>query len=438
MSYRTVHAPASVLLLAALATSAALAAPGAGDEAQARQIRQGEYLARAADCAACHSAPKGKPFAGGLPLASPIGAIYSSNITPDPDTGIGRYSLEDFDRAVRHGIGKDGSTLYPAMPYPSYAKVSPDDVQALYAYFMHGVQPVSQPNRKPDIRWPLSMRWPLAAWRKLFAPTPVAAVKDAAAADHDPIRRGRYLVEGLGHCGACHTPRGFALQEKALGGDNRAFLSGAVVDGFLAKNLRSDAGDGLGRWSEADIVALLRSGRNDHSAAFGGMADVVQHSTQHMTDADLAAIAAYLKSLAPVRAGTQAPVYDGTAHEALRTGTDRSNGALTYLNNCAACHRSSGKGYAQTFPALALSSTVHSADPTSLIHIVLRGGAMPATVSAPTRFTMPAFDERLSDQDVADVLTFVRASWGNHAPAVSASQVAKVRKAADAAPGPGH
>ena len=188
-------------------------APAANDP-QAQLVKQGEYLARAADCAACHTAPKGKPFAGGLPIASPIGTIYSTNITPDKDTGIGSYSLEDFDRALRHGIAKNGSTLYPAMPYTSYAKVRPADVKALYAYFMSGVQPVAQANKATDIPWPMSMRWPLSIWRKMFAP---AVVADSASTDNDPISRGRYLVEGLAHCSACHTPRGFALQESVDG-----------------------------------------------------------------------------------------------------------------------------------------------------------------------------------------------------------------------------
>ncbi|MBN4665500.1 cytochrome c [Pandoraea nosoerga] len=419
--------------VAASAVSAAGGQASAANDPQAQLVRQGEYLARAADCAACHTAPKGKPFAGGLPIASPIGTIYSTNITPDKDTGIGSYSLEDFDKAVRHGIARNGSTLYPAMPYTSYAKVRPADVKALYAYFMHGVQPVAQANKATDIPWPMSMRWPLSLWRKMFAP-PV--VGDAASTDNDPVSRGRYLVEGLGHCSACHTPRGFALQEKALTDDSTVFLSGGVVDNFLAKNLRGDPTDGLGNWSEGDIVAFLKGGRNDHSAAFGGMSDVVQHSTQHMNDDDLAAVAKYLKTLRPVDPNARALAYDETAARALRAGSDRSNGALTFIDNCAACHRSTGKGYTQTFPTLALSSTVNSADPTSLIHIVLRGAQMPSTRSAPTYYAMPGFDDRLTDQDVADVLTFVRTSWGNKAPAVTAAQVAKVRKEVGAAPQP--
>ncbi|MDQ8032116.1 alcohol dehydrogenase [Bordetella genomosp. 1] len=411
----------------------------AADGADAALIKKGEYLSRAGDCVACHTVKGGKPYAGGLGLDSPLGMIYSTNITPDKDTGIGNYTLEDFDRAVRHGVAKDGHTLYPAMPYTSYAKVSPDDVKALYAYFMQGVAPVRQENRDTDIVWPLSMRWPLTVWRWVYAPDVADAVPaSASAADQAVMLRGKYLVEGLGHCGACHTPRGVGLQEKALtDADGTAFLSGGVIEGWLAKNLRGDSADGLGSWSQADIVAFLKSGRNSHSAAFGGMAQVVADSTQHLSDEDLNAIAAYLKSLKPVDEKANAKLaYDDKAAQDLRVGRDTSNGALQFLNNCAACHRSTGKGYAETFPQLALSSTVNSSDPTSLIHIVLKGGQMPATQAAPTAYGMPGFDWRLNDAEVADVVTFVRGSWGNKGAAVTASDVAKVRKEIGADPGP--
>ncbi|MBN3801880.1 cytochrome c [Paraburkholderia sp. Ac-20336] len=415
------------------AQSSATASPSASADTDAQLIQKGRYLAAAGDCIACHTAKGGKPFAGGLGIASPIGTIYSTNITPDKSTGIGNYTFDDFDRAVRHGIAKDGSTLYPAMPYVSYAKVKPSDVKALYAYFMHGVEPVSQGNRASDIPWPLSMRWPLRFWRMAFAPE---AVSDDSPLPNDPIARGRYLVEGLAHCSACHTPRGYGLEEKSLTDDGKLFLSGGVVDGYLAKNLRGDRKDGLGNWSAADIVAFLKSGRTAHSAAFGGMADVVQDSTQHLGDQDLAAIAAYLKTLAPVDASGSTLSPDATAANALRAGTDHSNGALTFVDNCAACHRTSGSGYESTFPTLALSTVVNTDDPTSLIHIVLQGGEMPWTKAGPTHYAMPGFATRLTDRDVADVLTFVRSSWGNHASPVTSEQVAKVRKSSGSASQP--
>lgn len=432
---------AIVAALSVLAAGSAWAADGTPAAADTQLIKQGEYLSRAGDCIACHTAKDGKPFAGGLGIESPLGTIYSTNITPDKDTGIGNYTLEDFDRAVRHGVARDGHSLYPAMPYTAYAKVTPDDVKALYAYFMHGVEPVKQANKDTDITWPLSMRWPLGVWRWMFAPdvatAPVSATP-ANDADKQALLRGQYLVEGLGHCSTCHTPRGFALQEKALtDADGSAFLSGGVVEGWLAKNLRGDMADGLGSWSKEDIAAFLKSGRNGHSAAFGGMAQVVQDSTQHLSDADVNAIAVYLKSLPPVNKDATRPLaYNDTVAQALRTGKDTSDGAMTFLNNCAACHRSTGKGYAETFPQLALSSTVNSADPASLIHIVLKGAQMPGTTAAPTAYAMPGFDWRLTDKEVADVVTFVRASWGNQGAAVSASDVAKVRKDVGAAKAP--
>ncbi|MCP1644382.1 mono/diheme cytochrome c family protein [Pseudomonas citronellolis] len=406
----------------AMAASTALHAADAADPAQ---VKQGEYLARAGDCVACHTAKGGEPFAGGLPMATPIGTIYSTNITPDK-TGIGNYSYEDFERAVRQGIGKGGSTLYPAMPYPSYARVSDEDMRALYAYFMHGVAPVVQENKDSDIPWPLSMRWPLAIWRGLFAPE----VKPFAAAGQDPtLARGAYLVEGLGHCGACHTPRALTMQEKALAAaDGPAYLSGsAPLEGWIAKNLRGDHKDGLGSWSEAEIVAFLKTGRSERSAVFGGMSDVVEHSMQYMTEADLTAIARYLKSLPPVNPDDKPFREDRQVAGALWKGDDGKTGAALYVDNCAACHRTDGKGYARVFPALAGNPVLQSADATSLIHIVLDGSTLPATATAPSTFSMPGFGWRLSDQQVAEVVNFIRSSWGNQAEPVDAGQVKALR-----------
>lgn len=395
--------------------------------AEADLIKQGEYLARAGDCVACHTAKGGKPFAGGLPMETPIGVIYSTNITPDK-TGLGDYSFEDFDKAVRHGVAKSGSTLYPAMPYPSYARVSESDMQALYAYFMKGVEPVAQANKDSDIPWPLSMRWPLTAWRWMFAP----AVEDyQAVAGSDPvISRGAYLVEGLGHCGACHTPRALTMQEKALSAqDGSAFLSGsAPLEGWIAKSLRGDHKDGLGSWSEEQLVQFLKTGRSDRSAVFGGMSDVVVHSMQYLSQDDLTAIARYLKSLPAVDPKDQPHQYDKQVAQALWKGDDSQRGASVYIDNCAACHRTDGHGYTRVFPALAGNPVLQTADATSLINIVLNGGTLPATHAAPSTFTMPAFAWRLSDQEVADVVSFIRGSWGNQGGPVKASDVADLRK----------
>lgn len=412
-------------VIASLTLLASFSAVAADSDPQAL-IKQGEYLARAGDCVACHTAKGGKPFAGGLAMETPIGTIYSTNITPDKN-GIGTYSFEDFDKAVRHGVAQNGSTLYPAMPYPSYARVNEADMRALYAYFMKGVKPVEQANQDADIPWPLSMRWPLAIWRWLFAPA-VEDFKPQAGQDA-VVNRGAYLVEGLGHCGACHTPRALTMQEKALSAsDSPAFLSGsAPLEGWIAKNLRGDHKDGLGSWSEDQLVQFLKTGRSDRSAVFGGMSDVIVHSMQYMSDEDLTAIARYLKSLPAVNPADKPHQYDPAVADALWNGDDSKRGAAVYIDNCAACHRTDGHGYTRVFPALAGNPVLQSDDPTSLIHIVLKGGTLPATHTAPSTFTMPAFDWRLSDQEVADVVNFIRTSWGNKAAEVKAEDVKAIR-----------
>ena len=414
------------VVIASLALLSSLSAMAAETDQQAL-VKQGEYLARAGDCVACHTAKGGKPFAGGLPMETPIGTIFSTNITPDP-SGIGAYSFDDFDKAVRHGIAKNGSTLYPAMPYPSYARVNQADMQALYAYFMNGVEPVAQANKDSDIPWPMSMRWPLAMWRWAFAP----AVADfTPVAGQDPVvSRGAYLVEGLGHCGACHTPRALTMQEKALSAsDSSAFLAGsAPLEGWIAKNLRGDHKDGLGSWDEAQLVQFLKTGRSDRSAVFGGMSDVIEHSMQFMSEDDLTAIARYLKSLPAVNPADKPHQYDPAVADALWNGDDSKRGAAVYIDNCAACHRTDGNGYTRVFPALAGNPVLQSDDPTSLIHIVLKGGTLPATHTAPSTFTMPAFDWRLSDQEVADVVNFIRTSWGNKGGDVTEKDVKALRE----------
>ncbi|PAJ77054.1 cytochrome c [Burkholderia ubonensis] len=408
----------------AAASAAAASAPHAADALVAR----GAYLARAGDCVACHTASGGKPFAGGLKFDTPIGAIYSTNITPDPKTGLGGWTLDEFDRALRSGVRRNGDTLYPAMPFPSYARLSDDDVKALYAYFMHGVAPVQQENRAVDIVWPLSMRWPLAFWRKLFAPAPKPF--DAAPYPDPVLARGAYLVQGLGHCGACHTPRAPTMQERGLtDADGPDFLAGgAAIDGWVPTSLRGEPRTGLGTWTEAELVQFLKTGRTPRTAAFGGMTDVVGHSMQHMTDDDLTAIARYLKKLPPKVQGETRYAYDAAAANALQAGDASKPGAAVYRDNCMACHRSDGRGYTRVFPALGGNPVVQGDDPTSLIHVVLEGSALQGTHTAPSTFTMPPFGWRLSDQEVADVANFVRTSWGNTGAPVSAAQVAKVRK----------
>ncbi|UPG96620.1 cytochrome c [Luteibacter aegosomatissinici] len=401
-----------------------------GPAADKALVERGRYLAYAGDCTACHTRPGGPAFAGGLPIASPLGTIYSSNITPDAVRGIGRYTLDQFDRAVRHGIAAQGSSLYPAMPYPSYARMTDDDVRALYAYFLHGdIAPSAEANREADIPWPLSMRWPLAIWRKLFAPAPDEVAFDARGYADARLARGAYLVQGPGHCGSCHTPRGFALQEKALDQQGRDYLAGGqVIDGWFAVNLRGNAADGLGRWSEQDIVDTLKTARNAHSAVVGQpMADVAVHSTQHLNDADLHAIAAYLKSLPPTANDSSSYAVDDATGKALQAGINDSRGAEIYVDNCAACHRTDANGYAHVFPAIAGNPTVLAEDSTTLVRLILKGSRLPSTEAAPSPLGMPAFAERLSDDEVAQLATYVRSHFGNHASAVDASAAHKVR-----------
>jgi mono/diheme cytochrome c family protein len=393
------------------------------------QVEHGAYLARAGDCVACHTAKNGKPFAGGLPLSTPLGKVYSTNITPDRASGIGTWTYDDFATLMRHGKTKSGHAVYPAMPYPSYAHVDDADMHALYAYFMHGVAPVSQVNRDSDIPWPLSMRWPLTVWSWVFGPAPKPYVAPAGAPVE--VARGAYLVQGLGHCGSCHTPRGFALQELSLGDDaNPVFLAGgASIDGWIAPSLRNEHGDGLAGMSREDIVAFLKSGRNAHTASFGAMNDVVVNSMQHMDDADLAGIAAYLKSLSP-RKGDQQPYrYDPAIATALYHGQVPNGGAQIYLDRCAGCHRSDGKGSGKAFPALAGNPVLQTDDPTSAIHIVLSGGSMPPTRTAPSAITMGPYAAILDDRQIADVVTFVQTSWGNRGGRATERQVAKLRQA---------
>jgi len=402
-----------------------LAVPGyAQAEFSQDQIDKGRYLAKAGNCLACHSAVGSTDFAGGLPMETPIGTVYSTNITPDVKTGIGAYTYADFSAAVRDGVAKQGHRLYPAMPYPSYTKVSDDDMRALYAFFMKAVPAVEKANRDSDIPWPLSIRWPLASWNAIYVDSgrfqPISG-KD------EQWNRGAYLVEGLGHCGSCHTPRGLGYQEKATSfADGADFLAGANIDGWHAKDLRGGTGAGLGRWSEADIVRFLKTGRTDSTAAFGGMVEVISHSTQHLDDADLSAMAVYLKSLSPTKGSDMVINTTDNTFAALKAGDYAKPGATAYMEYCASCHRPDGHGAPRIYPSLAGNSALLSADPTSLIRVTLDGGHMASTGAEPFAFAMPAFD-RLSNGDVADILTFVRSSWGNQAGAVSAKQVDKVR-----------
>jgi mono/diheme cytochrome c family protein len=394
-------------------------------------VTRGAYLAKAGDCVACHSAPKGKPFAGGLPMNTPMGKIYTTNITPDPETGIGKWTEEDFEKALRQGVSKDGHNLYPAMPYPSYTKVRDDDVKALYAYFMKGVAPVNQANRAPDIPFPLNMRWPLKFWNMVFLDKGVYRDKDGKDVAWN---RGAYLIQGLGHCGSCHTPRGIAFQEKALDESGGAWLTGGVLDGWFASNLTGEQNVGLGRWSDADLTQFLKTGANAHATAFGSMTDVINHSTQGMNDQDLAAMSTYLKSLQPA-GGTNAPAYayDPKATTALLAHPANDAGAKVYTAYCMHCHGVDGKAFAPLLAPLAGNPNLLEKDASSLINVTLNGTQDLVIQGIPAAYPMPKYAPVLSDQQIADVLTFIRAGWNNGAPAVAAGDVAKLRKSTQAA-----
>jgi len=413
--------------LKAFAFAAVLSIPAFSHAADDALVKRGEYLAKAGDCIACHSAPRGKPFAGGLQMMTPMGAIYSTNVTPDRDTGIGQYSEDDFKRAMREGVAKDGHNLYPAMPYPSYAKVNDDDMHALYAYFMQGVAPVKQANREPDIRWPMNMRWPLKFWNMVFLEKGVyrdKPGKDVA------WNRGAYLIQGLGHCGSCHTPRGVAFQEKALDESGSAFLTGGLLDNWFASNLTGEHNVGLGRWSEADVAQFLKTGANQHASAFGAMTSVINNSTQAMTDADVAAMSRYLKSL-PAAGGSGGPAYayDPKVTKVSLTRPANDAGAKVYTAYCMHCHGVDGRGFAPMLAPLAGNPNVLEKDASSLINVTLNGTEDLVIGGVPAPYPMPKYADVLSDQQIADVLGFVRAGWNNGAPAVGAGDVGKLRKA---------
>jgi mono/diheme cytochrome c family protein len=410
-------------MLSRVASSLALGAVGAllfaaagygashTDSQKYEQISKGRYLAEAADCAGCHTIPeRGAPYAGGRAIETPFGDIISRNITPDRESGIGNWSDEDFDRAVRQGIRSDGSRLYPAMPYPSYTKMSRDDVKAIRAY-LNTIPPVHTENPPNTLPFPFNIRAAMRVWNMLnftegtYKPDPQKSAE---------WNRGAYMVQGPGHCGACHTPKSF------LGGDKtEQNLRGASLQGWSIPNITDDPRRGIGRWSVDDITAYLKTGHNRITAATGPMAEEITLSSSHMTDSDLKAIATYLKSV-PGADDKPAPV--AANDPAMKAG------AAIYRDVCSACHAIDGKGVPNLFPSLADASVVRSDDPTSAIRIVLRGARSVATTPEPTAPGMPSFAWQLSDAQIAAVLTYVRNGFGSPAPAVSASDVSTARK----------
>jgi mono/diheme cytochrome c family protein len=397
-----------------LAVAAWLAGPGFSDaadpDAQAfDQIEKGRYLTTVADCFACHTVTNaGKPFAGGRAIETPFGVITSSNITPDADTGIGAWSDEQFDNAVRKGVRPDGSRLYPAMPYPAYTKITRDDVLAIRAY-LATVEPVHQPVKSNTLPFPFNIREAMRAWDALYF-TAGEFVPDS----HQSAawNRGAYLVQGPGHCTACHTSKTF------LGGDKPSDnLRGFNLQGWFAPDITGDNDQGLGQWSEADITSYLKTGHNRISAAVGPMTEEIVNATSQYSDGDLTAIATYLKSL-PQRQGPAAAKPDSSVMTA---------GQAIYRDQCSACHGIDGRGVAMLFPSLAQSSLIHAGDPTTAIRLVLRGGRSVATNTEPTAPGMPSFGWQLNDDQVAAVLSYIRNAWQSPAAAVSAETVGKTR-----------
>lgn len=403
-------------LVATLAVALACQ-PAAAKENSFAQVERGRYLAMVGDCASCHTAPGGKPFAGGRALNTPFGAIYSSNITPDLQTGIGAWSDDDFYRAMHSGIDAEGDHLYPAFPYPYYTHVTRDDALAIRAY-LQTLEPVRSRRPANDLFFPLNQRFLLFGWNMLnfdkgeFKPDPG---KSAA------WNRGAYLVEGLGHCGACHTPKDFT------GADIKGReLTGGLLDNWLAPALTGLKRGGLAGWSEDDIADFLQNGRNRHGAAYGPMAEVVELSTSKMTRDDLLAMATYLKSLKP-------DSEDDTRHTPDPAAMKR--GGALYTDNCSTCHGGNGEGTPLFFAALKGSGVVQSTDPTTVIHAILKGVRAAPTDRYPTALSMPTFEWKLSDREIADLATFIRNNWGNSAPAVSAGEVHSLRKALHARAG---
>ena len=370
----------------------------------------------------------GKAFAGGLRMGTPMGAIYSTNITPDPDTGIGNYSLEDFDRAVRSGVAKDGHHLYPAMPYPSYAKISDDDLQALYAFFMKEVPPVKQANKQNEIPWYFSPRWPLAIWNAIFAPKGAYVAQQ----DHDAAwNRGAYLVEGLGHCGACHTPRGWAFQEKALRRQQRRLSPRArsSMPGrrqICAATCAPVSADGPGRYR---VVPEERPQRQGHRLRLHARCRQQQHAIsdrrgyrRHGGVPQVAAGDGAAGSLRLSRYGRR---------KELQSGKPQQPGAAVYLGFCSACHGIDGKGQAPLMPPLAGNPAVLDANPSSLINLVLNGAEPLVVKGIPDAYRMPQYRIQLNDEEIAQVLSFVRGAWGNDAAPVTTDEVKKLRPVTD-------
>ena len=423
--WRRVWIALAVLLLVLAAVGAAVWALNVRGEAPiqadrpmppatAEQIERGQYLARAGNCISCHTVQGGTPYAGGRGIATPFGTVYASNLTPDSETGLGAWSSDHFWRALHHGRSKDGRLLYPAFPYTEYTHVTRADADAIFA-FLRSLPPAAQPNQAHTLRFPYSSQWALAGWRALFFRAGGDTADTHQSAEWN---RGAYLVRGLGHCVACHSPRN-ALGASRLSQD----LQGGVipVQNWYAPALTSSTEAGIAHWPQEDVVALLQTGLSPQASVMGPMAEVVFNSTQHLSTADVQAMAVYLQSLPqePVRAVAPVPAPGSQVMQ---------KGAKVYEQQCAQCHGAAGEGLPGAFPALAGNRAVNLAQPVNVVQAVLHGGYLPATAGNPRPFGMPPFSHVLDDAEVAAVVSFIRASWGNNAAPVTAMDIYQHRE----------
>jgi len=373
--------------------------------------QRGAYLVQVGNCAACHTARGGLPFAGGKSIDTPFGSVVTSNITSDKLTGIGAWTAADFWQAMHHGRSKDGRLLYPAFPYTEYTRITRDDTDAMFAYLL-SVQPVQQANRPHALKFPYNTQAALAVWRALFfSPEPFEPLKTQG----DEWNRGAYLVTGLGHCQACHAPRNvFGATESKLG------LSGGLIpmQNWYAPSLSSPAEAGLQDWTLEDIMQLLKTGKAAKGSTLGPMAEVVFSSTQHLNRKDLKAMAHYLKEL-PRQEGAQTKPKFANAE-------GQQIGQSLYEDQCASCHGDKGEGRGD-YPPLAGNRTVTMHSSVNLVRIILSGGFAPTTEGNPRPYGMPPFAHTLSDPEVAAVATYVRNAWGNQAGVVMPLDVQKTR-----------
>jgi mono/diheme cytochrome c family protein len=379
-------------------------------EPTADDIARGKALTVAGDCASCHTADPAKPFAGGKRIDTPFGGIYSPNLTSDRDTGIGGWSEGDFYGALRFGVAPNGSRYYPAFPYPNFTKLTRQDISAIRAY-LATLTPVKNTPPPPELRWPFNYRAVMRGWNWLFFKPGILQPDQQKSADWN---RGRYLVEGVAHCGACHTPKNI------FGADKRGqAYGGGLVQGMFAPRLDSAERSGLKSWSSEDIAEYLQSGRNGRSHAGEPMSEVVVNSTSKMSDADIRAIAVYLKDLP---AGAPEPTVTPPAPAQM------TDGEKLYRGACIACHEVDGTGSPRVYPPLPGNANLQSADPSSTLRIILDGAETVTTPRAPNKGSMPEYATKMTDQQIADVTNYIRNSWGNAAPAVTADQVAKARR----------